>query len=522
MNIGLFISESEKVISKTIDLAAIIKDYKDLSSVKIFKNINSSTSIKEIKNEIRSKSLKGIVLAGESPLYFKRIRNADTVVKAITGAGINPNMISFVNLKEQVALPHRSMPLEATKKARFMMDVGIERLRFVHDVGIVGVTPKKSIAIIGTTAGGLFAAKRLLERGYSIHFIDKSGIRDLKDYKEQAIPTLAYLKNHPDVSFHEKPIKELYGYAGNFRIIFEDYSLRAGGIIVAIDNDLKYTEELYPLLRIDRNEQGFFTPIISDTATVETVNPGIVVIPYKVDRSLSYIITLSDSASVLLDTLLSQKEIKHEVFVSEVDEGVCGGCGTCVKTCIFHAAELDPVKKLSSTNIKRCVGCGNCVSACPTGARDQLSAPTRFLISAIQILSRYQPPDGIKVLYLACEGCGYASLDYAGRMGLEYPTGVLPLGVKCGGRIDTQLILEAFRSGFEGVAVCKCQDGRCLNIVGNTDLDRRANLFRSVLKSRGIEPERLRIFGVMECEGGSCVSNTLEFIEYLKTTGGRR
>jgi coenzyme F420-reducing hydrogenase delta subunit len=106
-------------------------------------------------------------------------------------------------------------------------------------------------------------------------------------------------------------------------------------------------------------------------------------------------------------------------------------------------------------------------------------------------------------------------------MGIEYPTSVLPLMVRCAGRIDTQLILEAYREGFHGVVVCKCKDDHCINIVGNTDLDRRANLFRVVLKSRGIEPERLRIFGVTECEGASCVEGVMEFISYLKSIGGR-
>jgi len=519
MNIGLFISESEKTISKVIDLQSLASNYKDLASVKIFNNLCSSTSIRAVQDEIMAKGIKGVVIAGESPLYYKRVRNGDLLVRAIHEAGINSNMVSFVNLKEQVAMPHRSEPEEATKKAKVLIDVGIERLRLVHDVETIGVTPKRSVAIIGTTLGGLYAGQRLLERGYRVHFIDKSSVRDLQGYKIQAMPTLAYIKNHPDVTIHEKPIKELYGYAGNFRIEFEDYSLRAGAIVVAIDDDLKYTEELYPLLRIERNEEGFFVPIISDTATVETVNQGIFVIPYNKDASLFHIISLSDSASTLVDSLLSKKEIEHELFVSEVDERVCGGCGTCIKTCIFHAAELDPIKKLSSTNIKRCVGCGNCVSACPTGARNQISAPTRYLISAVKLLSQYQPPNRIRLLYLACEGCGYPSLDYAGKMGVEYPTSVMPLGVRCAGRIDTQLILEAFQEGFDGVVICKCKDDHCLNIVGNTDLDRRANLFRTVLKSRGIATERLRIFGVTECEGASCVGSAIEFIDYLRNIG---
>jgi|Deesub1362B_J571_1020462.scaffolds.fasta_scaffold00107_9 heterodisulfide reductase subunit A-like polyferredoxin/coenzyme F420-reducing hydrogenase delta subunit len=522
MNIGLFISEAEGVISKSIDLQWIINQYSHLPSVKIFTNILSDSSIKAIKEEIISKDLQGVVLAGESPLFYNRIKNGDFIIRTIKEAGVNFNHIGFANIKEQVALPHRSTPMEATRKAKVLIDVAVEKVRLSKAVKEIEVTPKKSVAIFGTTVGGIFAAAELLRRGYRIHFIDHTeDIRDLRDMKAKVMPTLGYIKSHEMVSFHFSDVNDLYGYAGNFRISLENGdSIRAGGIIVAVDDDILYTTKLYPFLRIERDSSGYFKHIDSDTSTVETVIEGIALIPKLNSPPLSSIIMMADAASVYIDSILSQKEIHHELFVSEVDENVCGGCGTCIKTCIFHAAELDPVKKLSSTNIHRCVGCGNCVAACPTGARDQIAAPTGFLLSAVRILSSYNPPEGIKVLYILCDGCGYPSLDEAGKIGIEYPTSVLPLRVRCGGRVDTQIILDAFREGFDGVVICKCMDDHCMNIIGNLDLDRRVNLFRSVLRSRGIEPERLRVLSLPKCDGVSCVGNAVEFIDHLKKIGG--
>lgn len=522
MNIGLFLSKGDGVISKAINLESIASQYSDLSSVKIYENILSSSAQKSIIEEIEKNNLQGVVLAGESPFYYRRVRNGDLFLRLIQKKGINKNKIGFANLREQVALPHRSEPENATKKAKVLVDIALQKVRMLKDVDAIAVTPKKNVAIIGTNTSGLFTAQKLLEMGYQIYFIDKSPFVNIEEHKDKITPTIAYLKNHPKVKFYLSGINDFYGYPGNFRITLKDgQKLRAGALVVAIQKDLDYTKELYPFLRIERDDDGFFKNITSDTATVETVHEGILLIPSNKDNSLSTIVSLADSAATSIESLLGYGDIGYELFVSQVDEEVCGGCGTCIKTCIFHAAELDAIKKLSSTNIKRCVGCGNCVSACPTGARDQVSATTAYLISAIKILSQYQPPNNIKILYLACEGCGYPSLDYAGRMGIEYPTSVLPLMVRCAGRIDTQLILEAFREGFHGVVVCKCKDDHCINIVGNTDLDRRANLFRTVLRSRGIEPERLRIFGVTECEGASCVEGAMEFISYLKSIGGR-
>jgi len=518
MNIGLFLSEGDGEISKVVDVKYIAGEYSDGVSARVLDNFHSVTSHRAIIREVEDNKLQGIVLAGESPLFYKKTRNGERLLSLLFAAGINPNRIAITNIREQVALPHRSTPDEATLKAKVLVDVSLDKVRLSKDVDLIEVSPRRAVTVIGTSAAGLFAAQRLLDRDFQVDFIDREEVRDLKQFRHQTMPTLASIRRHPNARFHVTKITDFYGYAGNFRINLEkEEKIRAGGIIVAIGDDLKFTSELYPFLRLERDERGLFKTLSSDTAVTETVQQGIFLISEQ--QSLSNTISMADSAAMSCDALLSRNAIRHELFVSQVDEAVCGGCGTCIKTCIFHAAEIDPTKKLSSTNIKRCVGCGNCVSACPTGARDQISANTKYYLSAIKTLATYKPPVGAKLLYVVCEGCGYPSLDYAGITGIEYPTGVMPLSVRCAGRLDTQFILEAFKQGFTGVVICKCKDDHCLNIVGNTDLDRRANLFRAVLSSRGISPDRLRIFGVSDCDGASCVTSAVEFMTYLKTMG---
>lgn len=515
---GLFMSGGKGEISRIIDLELLAAHYREACNVLIFEDLHCSDSLEAVRAAVKGKKLDSVVLAGESPLFYKTTRNGDLLLRVLQEAGINSNRIAVVNLKEQAALPHRAMPAEATKKAKTLIDVGLEKVRLSKDVGMIEVSPRKTVMVIGTTTGAFFAAQRLLERGFHIIFIGNIREMDVAEVSAGIVPTMACVRNHPNVTFHDASLDELYGYAGNFRIRLKgNINLRAGGIVVAIGDDLELTSSLYPFLRLERDNAGHFKKIYSDTSVTETVNPGIFLVPHS--GSLAMTIACADSAAMSVDTLLKRHSIRHELFVSEVDANICGGCGTCIKTCLFHAAELDPVSKLSSTNIKRCVGCGNCVSACPTGARDQVSANTQYLLSAVRILSSYEPPNGIKLLYIVCEGCGYQSLDFAGREGLEYPTSMMPLSVRCAGRIDTQFILEAFREGFTGVVICKCGEDRCLNIVGNTDLDRRANLFRAVLNSRGISPERLRIFGVSDCDGNSCVKGAVEFVEHLKKMG---
>jgi len=187
---------------------------------------------------------------------------------------------------------------------------------------------------------------------------------------------------------------------------------------------------------------------------------------------------------------------------------------------MFKASSIDPLKKISVIDEQRCKGCGNCVTSCPTGARDLLTYPQKFMTKAIEILAGACDSGEPKVLAFLCEGCGYSALDLAGIQGLEYNTNVMPLGIRCGGNIDTQLILEAYKQGFDGVIICKCSDSDCRNIVGNTDLDRRANLFRDILRSRGIDSENLRIVESMRENSNICAQSVNELYEEIKNNGG--
>jgi len=62
----------------------------------------------------------------------------------------------------------------------------------------------------------------------------------------------------------------------------------------------------------------------------------------------------------------------------------------------------------------------------------------------------------------------------------------------CTGRIDPELILEAFDKGAWGVMIAACPLGECEH-DGNYKTVRRVMLLRKMLKQLNIEPERVRL-----------------------------
>lgn len=525
MRLGLFLSEAGGALGKVVDVPWLASQYRELAVVEVLPETISRTALDRVASLTTSAQLDGVVLAGESPRYYQTVPNAAELLTSLRRSGINSNRIGYANLRQHVAGPHRNSPQQATQKAKLLIDVALARLRWAPAVAHLDVAPRLAVAIFGTTFAGMMAAAQFLRRGYRVTILDNTpGWRAVDTpgaETEELVPTLSYVRDHAAARFYVGPLHGAYGRAGDFALQLDGGEiLRVGGIVLAVDRDPTYCAALYPHLRIDRDKQGNFAPRSRSMLVLQSSAPGVVVIPQQRSMSLAEIALHVDSAVLELDGLLQQREIRHDLLVASVNDELCGGCGTCVKTCVFHAARIDEQRRISVTEVERCVGCGNCVTACPTGARDQASAPTMYLFEGVDILASFRASHQAKVLYLLCEGCGYPALDGAASAGAQYPTGILPLAVSCGARVDTQLILQALKSGFDGVAIGICDEGHCRNIVGNVDLARRVDLFRSVLRSRGIDPERLRIFRLSPEDSAASAGYAVEFANDLAEMQG--
>ena len=56
------------------------------------------------------------------------------------------------------------------------------------------------------------------------------------------------------------------------------------------------------------------------------------------------------------------------MFVSDVDETMCMGCGLCVDICPYGARYFDESEGVAKTRPFLCDSCGACVAVCPNGA----------------------------------------------------------------------------------------------------------------------------------------------------------
>ncbi len=124
-----------------------------------------------------------------------------------------------------------------------------------------------------------------------------------------------------------------------------------------------------------------------------------------------------------------------------------------------------------------------------------------------------------KIVAFLCRWCAGAGADLAGTSRLRYPPNAIPIRVNCSGRVEPEWVMEAFRSGADGVLIGGCHPGDCHYVSGNYKTRRRIYLLKKLLAELGIAPERVRLEWVSATEGAKFARVMKEFVAELKQLG---
>ena len=89
----------------------------------------------------------------------------------------------------------------------------------------------------------------------------------------------------------------------------------------------------------------------------------------------------------------------------------------------------------------------------------------------------------------------------------------------CTGKIDTTYMMDAFEKGADGILILGCPEGDCHYQDGNYEAKKRVYLLRRMLKSMGIEKERIKIELSADPEGRRIPQLVKEMKEELAKLG---
>jgi len=104
-------------------------------------------------------------------------------------------------------------------------------------------------------------------------------------------------------------------------------------------------------------------------------------------------------------------------------------------------------------------------------------------------------------------------------MRVECPTNVKIVEVPCTGRVDILHILKALEKGADGVCVIGCLEGECHFLEGNLRARKRVGYVKDILKSLGIEEERVDMYNLSAAMGQRFAEIMAEATEKVKKLG---
>ena len=91
--------------------------------------------------------------------------------------------------------------------------------------------------------------------------------------------------------------------------------------------------------------------------------------------------------------------------------------------------------------------------------------------------------------------------------------------VPCSGRVDPLFVLKAFQEGADGVIVLGCHPGDCHYQSGNYKARRRIIALKEILKSAGVDEDRVWLRWISASEGARFAETVTEMTEALREKG---
>jgi heterodisulfide reductase subunit A-like polyferredoxin len=152
------------------------------------------------------------------------------------------------------------------------------------------------------------------------------------------------------------------------RILQRDFRLRADLLALSAGMRPADTEELASIMKLARNEDGYFMEAHVKLRPVDMANEGIYVCgtahgPKLISETVAQAMAASSRAA----TFLSQSEITLSAVTAKVDQERCASCLICVRACPYGVPRINK-DGVSEIDEALCRGCGICAAECPAKA----------------------------------------------------------------------------------------------------------------------------------------------------------
>ena len=127
--------------------------------------------------------------------------------------------------------------------------------------------------------------------------------------------------------------------------------------------------------------------------------------------------------------------------------------------------------------------------------------------------------EDIKIVAFLCWKWGYGSADMAGTIRAQYPISIRVVLVPCSGRIGSDMVMRSFGRGADGVMIVGWYPKECDYETGNYVAYRQVEYLKEVLKSMGLEEERIMFGYCTAAEGQKFQQEAIKFDKLIRELG---
>ncbi len=231
IRIGVFICDCGSNIAGVVNVGEVVEYAKSLDHVVLADEGKWSCSVDylaKMQDLIKENRINRVVVASCTP------RTHEPLFKqTIKEAGLNPYLLEFVSIREQVSWVHMKEPQIATEKSKDLVKMGVAKAALLEEGQEIRLPVKTDCLVIGGGMAGMTAALHIAEQGFKAFIVEKEpqlgGLMNqtcFVSHDHYKFPSAKLVKakvgqveKHPNVTVYTcARIEAVEGYIGNYKI----------------------------------------------------------------------------------------------------------------------------------------------------------------------------------------------------------------------------------------------------------------------------------------------------------------
>ena len=263
IRVGVFVCDCGSNIAGVVNVPKVVEYAKGLKGVAFADEGRWSCSVDYLatmKELIKEHTLNRVVIASCTPRTHEPLFK-----RTVKEAGLNPYLLEFVSIREQVSWVHREDPLKATEKAKDLVKMGVAKAVLLEEGEEIRLPVKQDCMVIGGGMAGMTAALSIAEQRFHAIIVEKESqlggllnrISHISHNHEDSVAStivkdkVNLVNNHPHIDVYTSAeIEKVQGYIGNYKVTLNangsHENLEVSTVIVATG-----MQEIEPLGKYD-------------------------------------------------------------------------------------------------------------------------------------------------------------------------------------------------------------------------------------------------------------------------------